>query len=214
MTSAVIASGAKITTIAFSDKADDKLEDLATISNGKSYFVEDGSDLDDINDALHGVLTYQPAVKTEDLLFEIFQQEYSETNEISGQFLVDASVGNNVTIMLDFSKGDEIYYKDFSVDIDGEVMTFPCVYENDDIYVYEFAVGSLAAGRYSFNVTVVQPIHYLLITVLSGANNGTLPITTNCWATSSGDINEYYGAIAIVGEVKQGNMPVLNAIVE
>lgn len=43
-------------------EAEDKIEDLAKQTNGKSYFIDDNDSSQGLNDAFVGSLTYQPAV--------------------------------------------------------------------------------------------------------------------------------------------------------
>ena len=46
--------------------SDSRLENLATISGGKTYFVKDGTGLEDINGVFEESNTYQPAVNSTD----------------------------------------------------------------------------------------------------------------------------------------------------
>jgi hypothetical protein len=49
-------------------KAEDEIEDLATKTNGKSYFIDDNNSSQGLNDALIGSLTYQPAVPSDQIV--------------------------------------------------------------------------------------------------------------------------------------------------
>ena len=56
----------RIITVAFGTASDSRLETLATISGGKTYFVKDGTGLEDINGVFEESNTYQPAVNSTD----------------------------------------------------------------------------------------------------------------------------------------------------
>ena len=56
----------RIITVAFGTASDSRLEHLATISGGKTYFVKDGTGLEDINGVFEESNTYQPAVNSTD----------------------------------------------------------------------------------------------------------------------------------------------------
>lgn len=49
-------------------KAEEKIEDLAAKTNGKSYFIDDNDTSQGLNDAFTGSLTYQPAVPSEQIV--------------------------------------------------------------------------------------------------------------------------------------------------
>lgn len=49
-------------------KAEEKIEDLATKTNGKSYFIDDNDASQGLNDAFIGSMTYQPAVPSDQII--------------------------------------------------------------------------------------------------------------------------------------------------
>lgn len=49
-------------------KAEDKIEDLARRTGGKSYFIDDDDTSQGLNDAFIGSQTYQPAVPSDQIV--------------------------------------------------------------------------------------------------------------------------------------------------
>ena len=56
----------RIVTMAFGKDSDAKLENLAFVSHGQTYFIPDGEGLEDLDSAFEGALTYQPSVPITD----------------------------------------------------------------------------------------------------------------------------------------------------
>lgn len=54
--------------MAYRRSAEDKIEELADKTNGKSYFIDDNDSSQGLNDAFVGSLTYQPAVSTDQIV--------------------------------------------------------------------------------------------------------------------------------------------------
>ncbi len=73
----------------------------------KTLFVA-GQGVDDINDALSGSLTYQPAEPTEDLDILVFSETEEDTDTITGSFVIDESIGRNTTLQVDFGNREEV----------------------------------------------------------------------------------------------------------
>merc|ERR1712226_897879 len=76
MTQEVLDRRTRVVTIAFGLDADPALEDLATKSGGKSYFIDDYSGPGTINDAFTGSLTYQPGDVLGDQTTVVHQQDH------------------------------------------------------------------------------------------------------------------------------------------
>jgi len=56
----------------FRRTAEDKIEELAEKTNGKSFFVDDNDTSQGLNDAFIGSLTFQPAVSSDHIVVLVF----------------------------------------------------------------------------------------------------------------------------------------------
>jgi len=63
--------------IDFSRTAEDKIEDLAEKTNGKSFFVDDNDTSQGLNDAFIGSLTFQPAVSSDHIVVLVYKKIFS-----------------------------------------------------------------------------------------------------------------------------------------
>ena len=60
----------------YSTASDSRLENLADVSGGKTYFVKDGTGLEDINGVFEESNTYQPAVNSTDTKIIVRRSSY------------------------------------------------------------------------------------------------------------------------------------------
>ncbi|KAK7070877.1 hypothetical protein SK128_014953 [Halocaridina rubra] len=98
----VVSSGTRVVSIAYGDKAAQKLEELAQNTGGKSYIVYDNDDGTMADDAFDGALTYQPGDSLSNVTVEIYEYSYQGPNKFAnGNFTVDATLGRNLTYHLD-----------------------------------------------------------------------------------------------------------------
>merc|ERR1719427_419132 len=74
----VVKQGVKVVTVAFGQKADPFIEDLAEETGGAAYFVPDGTGPGEINRALAGCLDYQPDQKGEEQTVVLLQETVTE----------------------------------------------------------------------------------------------------------------------------------------
>merc|ERR1712226_1140892 len=98
-------SKVRIITVAFGRDADPNLGMLAEISNGKVYFVHDGSGLGDINDVFTDSDTYQPAVPSRDAEIVVLQKSYFNQTFINDEFVIDDTLGRDVKFAIDVLSG-------------------------------------------------------------------------------------------------------------
>ena len=62
----------------YSTASDSRLENLADVSGGKTYFVKDGTGLEDINGVFEESNTYQPAVNSTDTKIIVRRSSYDK----------------------------------------------------------------------------------------------------------------------------------------
>ena len=67
----LIASQARVVSIAFGRDADNLIESLAQQTGGKSYFINDDGTLNNLNSAFTDSLTYQPEVPAQDVVVKV-----------------------------------------------------------------------------------------------------------------------------------------------
>ena len=69
--SKLIASEARVVSMAFGQKAAELIESLAEQTDGKSYFINDDVTMSGLNSAFDDSLTYQPAVTTDKIVVKV-----------------------------------------------------------------------------------------------------------------------------------------------
>lgn len=98
----------RVITIALGKDADPEIEELALLTGGKSYFVDDSSGSGSINGAFSGSTTYQPGDTLGNKSITVYQRDWT-ASEVAGAgnkglvdyYDLDASVGRDVEFQLD-----------------------------------------------------------------------------------------------------------------
>ncbi len=233
-------SGVRIITIAFSDNADESLENLALVTNGKTYFIPDGNShflyprhqsanvlpnnskgqgVEDINDALEGSLTYQPAEPTENLDIVILSETYSNfasssADDVFGGFVVDVTLGRDVAMEIDYGTSSDVTNVRLFDDAGAALGDFSSTVD-EGLMVYRAEFGNLTDGTYQFGLETDGAMSFATVVVTSKAQVDTLPFETRCWINSANeDVNLEEGYLAVFAEVTQEGNPVLHALVE
>eukprot|EP00094_Tigriopus_californicus_P008604 TCALIF_08293-PA protein Name:"Similar to Clca1 Calcium-activated chloride channel regulator 1 (Mus musculus)" AED:0.14 eAED:0.14 QI:2/0.76/0.62/0.96/0.92/0.92/27/0/1757 len=212
----------KVITLAFSKGADPNLENLAKWSNGKTYFIPDGEGIEDLNDALSGSLTYQPAVPTGDMEFIILQDSFSNLDNPTGdqakqkQFIIDRTLGRNVKLSFDFTEGDTNSVEEIKFFKAG-CQEATCIKNIDlsDIKTLhiQHIEPTLEEGRYQLEVITSQKVEFCSVVVASQSKEETTkPFRTKCWSTIGNDeVDVAQHPVGIIAQVTQDNKPVMNA---
>jgi Mg-chelatase subunit ChlD len=202
----VVAQGVRVLAIAFGISADPRIVELADRTQGKAYFIRDSTGPEEINDALEGALTFQPSTSSDQFDIVIIKKTFANMNNITLPFFIDATIGNNVGVQIDFS---------------GNVNSTIVIGDSTEIFlqsngVYEKRFDFLGQGMYVISITSSKLIPFTSIKVTSQSRNDTLPIVTRCWTsagTEKADISS--GAkVAIMAQVFQGTNPVIRAKVK
>jgi hypothetical protein len=66
------------------------------------------SDVEEINDALQGCLTYQPSVPTRDIDIVLFSEQVRNFDNAEDTFIIDRTVGKDVKFQLDYTDARKI----------------------------------------------------------------------------------------------------------
>eukprot|EP00095_Tigriopus_kingsejongensis_P007258 maker-scaffold286_size222086-snap-gene-1.22 protein:Tk07258 transcript:maker-scaffold286_size222086-snap-gene-1.22-mRNA-1 annotation:"hypothetical protein DAPPUDRAFT_255495" len=216
----------KVITIAFGKDADPNLENLATWSNGKTYFIPDGSGIDDLNDAFSGSLTYQPSIPTQDMEFVIHQEAFDQFDNPNGdeelrmEFAIDRTIGRDVKFTFDYTTEDVDSFKEvkiYKTDCEGPecIKSIDFAGATSVIYIQHLEP-SLEVGLYELEIITKKKLRHCSVQITSKSKDATtMPFRTRCWATvGSEEIDVSKQPVGIVAEVMQGNRPVMNALVE
>ena len=99
---AIKGQGVRVITIAFSNAADDRIEQLAKETNGASFFVSDNSGPSDLNNAFSGALAYQPEGPMAEKSVAIVEKTFLGQNSIGVEFTIDAFASRELLLQLDF----------------------------------------------------------------------------------------------------------------
>uniref|UniRef100_A0A0P5N6L4 Calcium-activated chloride channel regulator 4, 30 kDa form n=1 Tax=Daphnia magna TaxID=35525 RepID=A0A0P5N6L4_9CRUS len=203
----------QVVSIAFGDDAEDEIEVLATKTNGKSYFINDDGNDDELNDAFTGSLTYQPAVPTGELTVLLFQEKYRNGNSFEDSVFVDFTIGRNLTFRVDYT--NRYFIKNFSVNSPSGQVYDSVTYDNSAKLAYIIIPGLAEEGEWRFTLNVYQgyPQDYANVIVTSRSrNDSAAPITVEC-SVPSGTVVEDAAVtpVRIVAVVKHGRDRVLGA---
>ena len=221
----LIARKIRVITIALGDEADPEIEDLALSTGGKSYYVEDGSGAGDINDAFTGSTTYQPGDTLANSTATVYQRDWSAAELVENgarglvdYFDIDPSLGREVVFQIDLRTQLQL---DRSVVCQHNItvalvapddshtrtnLTFRC--DTDNFGVFRHALEGLAAvGRWVYVVRTAEDYAALSVLVSSKgrSQDPSEPIMTRCWVSPGN------GLLAVMGEVKKGQRPVIGA---
>ena len=202
----------KFCTIAFSNAADPKLEELAARTNGASFLVPDFSGPEYVNNALKGCLQFLASIPSNQQFFDILQKSYkNNSNQITETFSVDQYSGKDVKIQLDFDISGS-YSLNTNIDEQEKKMT--------GVDVVELPFITVSPGLYSITLTPSNgaKINFLTILIKSKSVDDKDPLKTKCWTSAgSQDLNLAISnpdKLVIYGQAIQGMNPVIGASIE
>jgi uncharacterized protein YegL len=197
--------GVRVIAIAFGTSADSRILQLAKRTNGKAYFIPDGTGPEDINNAFQGSLTFQPSVPSDQFDIIIAEETFNNISEIKIPFIIDDTIGKDVIVQIDFSEAVNC-----TIIIDNSTEIF----SNSGVYQKQF--DKLSTGKYSASIISSSLLGPTSVSVTSRSQENSLPIFTRCW-TSAGteqvDLSQNK-KIAVLAQVLQGTNPVVRAKVK
>uniref|UniRef100_A0A0P6FLQ1 Calcium-activated chloride channel regulator 4, 30 kDa form n=1 Tax=Daphnia magna TaxID=35525 RepID=A0A0P6FLQ1_9CRUS len=212
----IIDAGIRVVSVAFGEQADKNIEQLADITDGKSYFIRDDDTSEALEQAFLGACTYQSSVNSSDLQFKLFERTASadqSPTDINGGFDVDPTVGRNLKLSIfNLEKLANLESMELTAP-DGNVVS-KIDYQTTTASVTE----DLAmVGRWALNIKLNSPqTKSVLVTVTTQLRPDVkTPITTRCWVPNGADIkNANNNRIRIHAEVWKGSHPVTGATVK
>ncbi|KAK4015731.1 hypothetical protein OUZ56_030705 [Daphnia magna] len=203
----------QVVSIAFGDDAEDEIEVLATKTNGKSYFINDDGNDDELNDAFTGSLTYQPAVPTGELTVLLFQKKYKNGNRFEDSVFVDFTIGRDLTFRVDYT--NRYFIDSFSVNSPSGQVYDSVTYDNSAKLAYIIIPGLAEEGEWRFTLNVYQgyPQDYANVIVTSRSRtDSAAPITVECSVPSGTVVQDAaVTPVRLVAVVKHGRNRVLGA---
>ncbi|XP_042884903.1 calcium-activated chloride channel regulator 1-like [Penaeus japonicus] len=212
----VVASGARVVTIAFGESADPRLELLAKNTNGKTFTVKDTDNGNQLNDAFLGALTYQPGEVLAETFIKIYETNYQGPNRVvTEQFTVDASLGRDLTFELETNTPSHVVTRPHLIRPDGTMIDTATFDSTSNMYTITVAIADVGQWSYSVGLSGSSS-NFISVTVAAKARTpSTDPIHTKAWASAgSGSVNAATNPVIIYAEVKQGNSPVVGARVK
>ncbi|XP_057365309.1 calcium-activated chloride channel regulator 1-like [Daphnia carinata] len=212
----LVRSSARVVSIAFGRTAEDKIENLADKTNGKSYFIDDNDPSQGLNDAFVGSLTYQPAVSAYQIIVTLLNRQYQNVagDAINDHFSVDSTVGRNLIFRVDYTQKSHL--KSFSLKSPNGTVYTQFAYD-DGVKVAMFKLPEAEVGTWYFTLTVSSSImESLAVQVTSQTRSTTIaPIKTEC-SVLDGDTfdNAKASPVRILAKVMQDSNAVVQAKVK
>ena len=207
----VLAQDVRFCTIAMSNNADQKLEELAKRTGGASSFVPDNSGADYVNNALAKCLDFLPSQPSADKQVNLFQKSYTSVNNISETLTVDKFSGRDLNIQLDY-------------DLSGTFTVQTNISSSDPLNIQGSGStmipfpDTVEEGSYSITIDPAggaKKINQLTLLVKSKAPENVAPVLTNCWTSSGQEDVDLNGnnpdKLVIYGQATQGSSPVIDA---
>ncbi|XP_046645406.1 calcium-activated chloride channel regulator 1-like [Daphnia pulicaria] len=205
----------QVVSIAFGRDAENEIENLATKTNGKSYFINDNGNNDELNDAFTGSLTYLPAVPSENLTVLLFQKKYQKGNQFEDSVIVDFTVGRNLTFRTEYTNRN--YLQNFTVKSPSGQVYNTLIFDNAAKLAYIVIPGIAEEGPWTFFLTVgSSTTDYVNVIVTSKSrSSSTVPITVEC-SVPSGTVvvDAAIAPVRLVAVVQQGRNRVIGANVQ
>ncbi|XP_057373377.1 calcium-activated chloride channel regulator 4-like [Daphnia carinata] len=203
----------QVVSIAFGRAAEEEIEVLATKTNGKSYFINDNGNDDELNDAFTGSLTYQPAVPVGELTVILFQAKYQYGSRFENSVFVDYTVGRNLTFRLEYTQRN--YIVSFSVQSpSGQAYNQPS-YDSSAKLAFIIIPDIAEEGEWKFtlNVNSAYSQDYASVIVTSKSRTDSVaPIIVEC-SVPSGTVvaNPAVMPVRLVAVVTRGRNRVIGA---
>ena len=205
----IVARHVRVITIAFGDKAQPNIEELAKRTGGKAFFVNDETGPEDLNNALSGALAFQPSTASEDNEIVILQKTFESVKNVQETFSIDQYMGRDLKLQIDINATADVTIE---TNLQGENKT--SIFTNL-IGVFNQSIPKVAPGHYFINLISNTEITFTTMKIKSKSPSGVLPLTVECW-TSIGEealdlTGENPSTVAIMAKVTQGQSPILGA---
>ena len=205
----VLEQGVRFCTIAFSDEADPRLEELASITNGAAYFVPENSGPEYVNNALKSCLDFLPSTPSKDKEVALFQKTYHNRKEVEETLTFDQFSETSITFQVDYDVKGE-----FQLSLGGSGIEF----EGEGALQWRQSVHE--PGSYNVFIrpkitSATTNINFLTLLVKAKAKGDMYPLTTECWTNAGQDDVNMEGdnpdKLVIYGKAMQGSSPVIDA---
>nr|XP_045596240.1 calcium-activated chloride channel regulator 1-like [Procambarus clarkii] len=206
-----------VITVAFGTNADPNLETLADRTGCKAYTVNDNDQTSMLNDAFQSTLTRQPSIALQftDILIYESPTKYTTDSSVSDTFTVDSSVGKNLIFRLQTSSKNHVVSPPRLIDPDGSVTS---VTEFDDIsLVWSVTLPEAKVGTWTWEASLDKDkFNSVKVSITARQRDPNAPpITTRVWVPSPATgVSAVTQNIKIFAEVKQGNNPIIGAVVK
>ncbi|KAK4030134.1 Uncharacterized protein APZ42_033003 [Daphnia magna] len=212
----IIEAGIRIISVAFGNKANEDIEYLADLTDGKSYFIHDEDTSEALEQAFFGASTQQWNVQNSELKFKLLELrlEANKALGIEGSFNVDPSVGQNLKLtVFNLEKQTNLDSMEL-MDPEGNVVTNV---EQHGTTTASVTVPLAKIGRWNLKVKLSRAQSSLLLVTVTtqGRPDVKIPITTICKIPQGPDIKDAQNNhIRIHAEVRKGMSAVLGAKVK
>ncbi|XP_050712109.1 calcium-activated chloride channel regulator 1-like isoform X8 [Eriocheir sinensis] len=210
--SAVVQSGARVISIAYGTRAEEKMERLAQNTGGKAYIVPEYDDGSFMDDAFQGSLTYQPGQSITNIDIKIYEEVNVplKGTVANGTFVIDSTVGRNLEFRLDTSQ---------AIQSSGPYLVSPTGQNHTDaiftstLNLWTIRVGLAESGTWTWTMSVSPSSASATVTVTAQARDPeTLPIFTESWMNTGVDyVNATHQPVIVYARVTQGSKPVVGA---
>ncbi|EFX75018.1 hypothetical protein DAPPUDRAFT_323732 [Daphnia pulex] len=201
----------QVVSIAFGRDAENEIENLATKTNGKSYFINDNGNNDELNDAFTGSLTYLPADPSENMTVLLFQKKYQKGNKFEDSVIVDFTVGRNLTFRTEYTNRN--YLQNFTAKSPSGQVYNTLIFYNAYIVIPGIAKEGPWTFFLSFGSSTTDYVN--VIVTSKSRSSSTAPITVEC-SVPSGTVvvDAAIAPVRLVAVVQQGRNRVIGPNVQ
>eukprot|EP00091_Calanus_sinicus_P019422 TRINITY_DN4889_c0_g1_i2.p2 TRINITY_DN4889_c0_g1~~TRINITY_DN4889_c0_g1_i2.p2 ORF type:complete len:243 (+),score=56.53 TRINITY_DN4889_c0_g1_i2:747-1475(+) len=196
MTNQLVDRSLRVITIALGPDADPEIEDLASKTGGKSFFVQDNVGSGDINGAFTGSSTFQPGDSISNTNVDIYQRDWDMSNMNLGDsftdaFDIDMSIGRDVIFQVDITLPRATYdcVDDMVItwispndNHDRFNGTFKCDKDNFGVFRNNISsvISPMPTGRWIYQITPPEAMRVSVSITGKSADASTDPILTQC----------------------------------
>ncbi|KAI9559824.1 hypothetical protein GHT06_013831 [Daphnia sinensis] len=212
----VVKAGVRVISVGFGKEADNNIENLADLTDGKSYFIHDDDSSEALEQAFLGACTQQWNVQNSELKFKLFEEkvEANKVTNVEGSFNVDPMVGHNLKLTVFNLEKQTNLESMHLVDPQGNVFSS---FEWQGTTAASVTVNLAKMGKWNLKVKFSRAQSALpLVTVTTQVQPTVkVPITTICKVPQGAYIEDANKQkIRIHADVRKGTSPVLGAKVK
>uniref|UniRef100_T1JCB1 VWFA domain-containing protein n=1 Tax=Strigamia maritima TaxID=126957 RepID=T1JCB1_STRMM len=210
----------RVISIVFTQSASQTLEQVATVTNGRTFFVSNENGIEAMASALFEAVAHQETYINTTVKISESQFDVRDKGIINSSFVIDRTIGNRVTISFSYQRKNGIANITIIDSIGNIIATSNSTFNHTtqtgvsvkkDLKSFHFIFNHLKPGLYNYSIKAGRKRYQIInVNIVSDAYNRTKPITAKCWYEIE---TKNEKQLIVFAEVKQGNSPVVQATV-